>query len=108
MSMSLAKRFWIPLVLVFAHALLVALVATEIALSSDDPEAGMIWIALVLIDVPILWWCPLPLIFTSDALLPWTILVAGTIQWSIVGLALQQVVKWLRNVHRPKKPEPAP
>jgi hypothetical protein len=100
----LLKHFSIPLVLMAAHAVLVALIATSIAMSSD-PEAGMIWIAFNYFDYPIsLCIDLLPHFFTSNAVVPFTILGVGTIQWGIVGLVLQGVagllrrsMKWLRH-----------
>ena len=92
------KRFWIPLVGVLAHATLVALIGTEISLS-HDPEAGMVWRMFDYFDYPMLLCIDLlPQIFSSNALVVWTILVVGTIQWGLVGLVLQQVVKWIRQI----------
>lgn len=94
---SVLKHFWIPLVLVLAHATLVALVGTEIALY-PDPEGGMMWRIFDLIDYPIsLCIDSLPPIFSSNTLIVLTILILGTIQWGTLGLVLQQVVKWLRR-----------
>lgn len=95
------KRFSIPLVLMLAHAFLVALIAIHIALSSD-PEAGMVWIAFNYFDYPLSMCIDLlPHFFTSNAIVPWTILTVGTIQWGIIGLVLQRVLHWLRrNVKR--------
>jgi hypothetical protein len=93
----IVARFWIPLVLVLAHATLVALIGTDIALS-HDPEAGMVWRMFVFIDYPTsLCIDLLPPFFSSNESIVLTILVVGTIQWGTVGLVLQQVVRWLHR-----------
>jgi hypothetical protein len=101
---SVLKRFQIPLVSIAAHAVLVALIATSIAISSD-PEAGMIWVIFDYIDYPMsLCIDSLPHFFTSNALVPWTILGVGTIQWGLIGLLLQGVLyslcRLLKRFHR--------
>jgi hypothetical protein len=94
----IARRFWIPVVAVLAHATLVALTGTEIALS-DNPEAGMVWRIFLDIDYPMSLCIELlPQIFRSNTLIVWTILVVGTIQWGLVGLVLQQAAKWIRQL----------
>ena len=94
----IVKRFWIPLILMLAHATLVALVAIHISLS-PDPEASMVWRVFLDIDYPMsLCIDSLPPIFSSNALIVLTILTVGTIQWGIVGLVLQQVMKWFRHI----------
>ena len=92
------KRFSIPLVLMLAHAFLVGLIAIHIALSSD-PEAGMVWIAFNYFDYPLsLCIDLLPNFFTSNAVVPFTILGVGTIQWGIVGLVFQGTLYGLRRL----------
>lgn len=101
------KRFQIPLILVAAHAVLVALIAASIATSSD-PEAGMVWIAFNDFDYPLSQCIDfLPHFFMSNALVPWTFLTVGTIQWGIVGLVLQGVICffcriWKRSIQKKK------
>lgn len=91
------KRFSIPLVLIATHAVLVALVALSIKLSSE-PEAGMGWIMFVIIDFPLSHCINLlPPIFSTDALFPWTVLGVGTVQWGIVGLVLQLSAMWIHQ-----------
>jgi hypothetical protein len=93
-AINIISRFRIPLVLVAAHATLVALVGTHIALSHDT----MFWIIFLHTDYPIVLCVDLlPSVFSSNALIAWTILVLGTIQWGTLGLVLQQVVKWTRH-----------
>lgn len=93
------RRFSIPLVLVLAHAVLVILTGTDIALSSD-PEAGMVWIIFAHIDYPIsLCFDLLPTVFlTSRVLCGLPVLLLGTIQWGIIGLLLQGVVYSFRQI----------
>jgi hypothetical protein len=85
------KRLWIPLVLVLLHTALVILAGVNIALS-HDPEMCMIWRLFWDIDYPIARCLDfIPPIFSSNALIPWTILVLGTIQWGIVGFAIRGI-----------------
>lgn len=92
------KCFWIPLVLVLAHATLVILTAIDIALSAD-PEAGMVWIIFNVIDCPMSsFFGSMPTIFlTSRVLFGLPVLLLGTIQWGIIGLVLQGIVYSLRH-----------
>jgi hypothetical protein len=94
----MVKRFWIPLTLVLIHAVAVAMLSIHIALSS--PVEVMAWIIFVYIDFPMsLCFNLLPsIIKSSNILISLTFLVAGTIQWGIVGFALQYVVRFLQYI----------
>ncbi len=90
------KLFLIPLALVLIHTVLVAIVGTTVALS-PDPEAGFAWCTFFFIDFPISLciFAPPPTFSSTFDSLALPILVLGTIQWSIVGFAIQGVVRWL-------------
>jgi hypothetical protein len=91
-----AKYFSFPLVLVLIHAVLVGVTGIFTALSSH-PMAGMMWLMFDYIDYPISLCLASssPMFFSTPILFPLIVLVAGTIQWSIVGFVLQGVYRSL-------------
>ncbi|MGA2034920.1 MAG: hypothetical protein ABSG68_21945 [Thermoguttaceae bacterium] len=90
------KRFWLPLILVLIHAVLVIFVGTLIALS-PDPEAEMAWVLFFFIDFPasLCIFAPPPAFLSTLSSFAVPILFLGTIQWGLIGIVLQAVVNWL-------------
>ncbi len=104
-AVKVLKRFRIPLVLVATHAVLVAVITLDIAMS-PDPMAGMIWIIFDGIDYPIsIFFSTFPSVFqTSRTLFAVPVLLLGTIQWGIVGLVVQGIVDFFRQpAKRPQR-----
>jgi hypothetical protein len=94
-AMAIIKQFWLPISAAVLHLLVVSLMHLAVV-TSDDGEAGMVWILAIVFDFPVSGFASRG--WNDSEFFPF-FLFAGTSQWFGITLLVQLAINsfWSRN-----------
>ena len=90
---ALIRRWPIAGSLFFLHTLVVAAICVMWLLSWKDPERDMIWLVMIFVDFPAIYAYDSLLSYFSIPVLPTGSILFGGLQWLIVGLVFDIILK---------------